>query len=501
MRRRRIGYAVWLLLSICLYFFENNTGTRVVLACSALVPLLPLLRSAFFPPDGTETEKAAETQTVKSFIRQETDEPGDVRVYLPGDPVCRIHWKLSAKKDDLLIRDTVATQEPAEEIGKIIPDTQTSQKSLRKRLSLVLAAAALFSLFLLLLIPEARHGAQALCNRLFAASEEVNSYAYQYFPVAEHQSVTLAGILLILVLAFLIALTVVVRSHPLTLCVMAATTITQVYFGLSFPARVNIPLYGLLALLMMKQHPSREILMKYATLVLVVFLSVILLYPGVDIPTETASEMARDRLSQMAQLIGGAVSEAPAGEMETRHVHTQSLETGNRLSLTGREFRLMTVEEEQISMPHWVNHLKIILLLLLATALLIVPFAPFLLLNARRKKAQETREIFESENIDEAVCAIFHQVISWLDATDHGAGNLLYRDWANALPDVLPEGYADRFSQCAETFEEAVYSHHTLPCEKRQQALSLLKETETALWTKADWKQRIRLKYWLCLCE
>jgi hypothetical protein len=282
---------------------------------------------------------------------------------------------------------------------------------------------------------------------------------------------------------------------------MAATTILQVYFGLSFPVWVNIALYGLLALVMMKQHPSRRVLMTYAALVLAVFLLVTLLYPGVDAPTETASEMARDRLSQMAQRIAGAVSEMPVGEMETRHVHTQSLETGGRQALTEREFRLVTVEEEQISMPYWVNYLKMILLLLLAVALVVVPFAPFLLLNARRKKAQEARKIFESENISEAVCAIFHQIISWLDAADHGAGNLLFRDWSDKLSSLLSEGYAVRFSECVEMFEEAAYSSHTLPCERRQQALKLLKETEAALWTKADWKQRIRLKYWLCLCE
>ena len=39
------------------------------------------------------------------------------------------------------------------------------------------------------------------------------------------------------------------------------------------------------------------------------------------------------------------------------------------------------------------------------------------------------------------------------------------------------------------------------PEEKRRMALSLLKETETALFRTADWKQRLRIRYWLCLCE
>ena len=116
MNRRMIGYFVWLLLAGCLYFFENNTGTRVVLLCSLLFPLIPLLRSALFSPDEPGRAEIPETLTVRTFSRREAEEPGDIRSYVPGDPVRRIHWKLSAKKDELMIRDTAAEEEfPAEQ--------------------------------------------------------------------------------------------------------------------------------------------------------------------------------------------------------------------------------------------------------------------------------------------------------------------------------------------------------------------------------------------------
>ena len=44
MKKRIIGYAVWLILACLLYFFENNTGTRIVLACSLLLPFVPIIR-------------------------------------------------------------------------------------------------------------------------------------------------------------------------------------------------------------------------------------------------------------------------------------------------------------------------------------------------------------------------------------------------------------------------------------------------------------------------
>ena len=92
-------------------------------------------------------------------------------------------------------------------------------------------------------------------------------------------------------------------------------------------------------------------------------------------------------------------------------------------------------------------------------------------------------------------------MIRWLDETGHDPGNLLYRDRVKTLPESLPSGYALRFAGCAEDYEEAAYSTHSLPEEKRQQALALLKETETSLWRSADWKQRLRIRYWMCLVE
>ena len=116
MIRRRIGYAAWLLLAVCLYFFENNTGTRVVLFCSALLPFIPPLRSAFFPPQEAEVKKAPVRLTVRTFARQDPEDPGDIRPYVPGDPIRRIHWKLSAKKDELLVRSISARQSLPEPI-------------------------------------------------------------------------------------------------------------------------------------------------------------------------------------------------------------------------------------------------------------------------------------------------------------------------------------------------------------------------------------------------
>lgn len=504
MKKRRMGFAVWLLLAACLYFFENNVGTRIILLCSALFPLLPPLRKALFEPDEPDgAEERPCTLTVHAFVTEEAEEPGEVRPYVPGDPVRRIHWKLSAKKDALLVREETPETETikTEEKTEAAAPSDGGKRKKGKWAAWLLPAAMLLCLALLLLLPEANRGAKAICNRVFAASERMNAYAYDAFPVPEDQGITLAAALLFAAFAAYIAFMMLLRSRWMAMGLTAACTLFQAYFGLPFPPFVNVLLYGLLALLMMKRPFRLKKALFFAAAVLAVSVLTLVLLPGVDAGTEAASETVRDHLSRLNEQITEALWETPMGETETRHVHTLALQTGENEAGTDREYRPVTVEEEKLSLPHWVDYLKIFLLLLLSTALLILPFAPFALLNARKMKALEERKAFSSEDAGEAVRAVFRQVIRWLEETGHGGGNRLYREWTDALPAWMPEGYAARFAQCAGDFEEAAYSCHALPEEKRRRALELLGETEAALWQAADWKQRLRIRYWVCLCE
>lgn len=501
MRKQLLVYGLWLILACCLYFFENNAGTRIILVCSLLLPLIPAIRHGLpAAKDVPETGQKPQAAAVQSFSDQEDDTPGDVRSYMPGDPINRIHWKLSAKKDELLIREqskeaTIThcqTEEPASN------NTAIGEK--RKNPSAWwMMGLFLLSMLLLLVIPEANHGAQALMNRIFEASERVNAYLYDRFPVDAGQSVTLTVLLLSFAAFGLFFLIILSGSRMPALVFMACCAAFQVYFGLSFPPWVNVPLFAVFTL-WMSEHPLDR---KKARIVLAVIaavsLTVMIFAPGTNAVIEAASENVRDWFSRTAGQIAGTVRETATGENETRHVHTQSLMPGGQEAQPDREYRLVTVEEEQISMPHWVNYLRIGLLLLLVIALVILPFLPFLLLNARRKKALEMRKAFQSENVSEAFCAIFQHVIAWLEATGNGAGNLPYVQWSESLRHDLPEQYSDHFARCAAVFEEAAYSNHALAEEQRRQALNLLDETEQWLISRADWKQKLRLKYGKCL--
>ena len=100
----------------------------------------------------------------------------------------RIHWKLSAKRDELLVRDVVLedTEDPqegtrvqAEKKENLNTEDKLRPARLQWRHIRCACCAALIALaLLLLLLPSARLGAQALANRLFAASEARNAYVY-----------------------------------------------------------------------------------------------------------------------------------------------------------------------------------------------------------------------------------------------------------------------------------------------------------------------------------
>ncbi|MBQ6400585.1 MAG: DUF58 domain-containing protein [Clostridia bacterium] len=515
MIRRGLLWGIFACLSGLLYFFENNTGTRMVLAAALLLPLIPPVRRSLFgkdreaagPQASSASPPASSPAPPSAAPPASGEEPDGVRTYVPGDPVNRVHWKLSAKREELLVREWCRSAGPEEEAAADSRERKPSPKlgaqssftaspglrSAKVRRSL--AAFLMLSLALLLLLPAARDGVRILLNRLFDESEAVNAYRYERFPVAEGRSVLPALVPLALAALSLAGLALGCESRVPALLLAAGLMLFQIWFGLSFPAWGNGALLILFALRMLRRPPAGREIRNLLAAAGALFLAVGLLFPGVDAATEAASEALRDRLSRMAGAVAGEAGEAPEGETEARRVHSRAPAEGTEEARPERAFRLVTLAEKQISRPHWVDALRIALLLLASAALLVLPFLPFLWLNARRKKALEARRVFDSENISEAVAGIFQQVTAWLEATGHGGGNQPYARWA---ADLSP-AYAERFSACEKLFEEAAYSTHEMREEQRQQALRLLEETERTLKAAAGWRERIRLKYRECL--
>lgn len=350
------------------------------------------------------------------------------------------------------------------------------------------------TIFLLILIPNVRSGAEVLANRLFRASEAVNAYAYEYFDVSDDHPVAAAVILLSVMLVCVLSLAVILRSPILILALAAIYAGMQAYFGLSLPGWMNVLFYSCLGLLLMQKKMSPGVFVLFVGLLSVTVLLIMTHYPGVDPWIESRSEELRDLLTR--SLPPEAFSAAASDELlETRHLNSRSLISGNNEAVAQQEFRLVTEEEEQISLPEWAEELSFLLPVLLVLVLLLC--AGFLAVQyvKGRKHAAEKRLLFNSWNRAEAVCAMFGHIAAWLDSFGYGCGNIPYREWPQNLMKYLPVDYTEQFSACVPVLEMALYSDHQPADEQWQNVCSLLNETEKLLYDQADWKKRFRLRF------
>ena len=494
--RSRTVFLCWVAVSGILYFFENQTQTRIMLLLGLLLYLAPQL----WKQRPVHRKGPAERDMRVLQGRQKTgdmEDRGDVRDYVPGDPLNRIHWKLSAKHDTLMVRELMPEISSGETARSgIRPDGDGAQRISRSAVRLLFLFLVLLGL--MLLFPALRAGIQAGMNRIFEASERVNRYRYDFFPAADVHWLPAAAVWGMISAADLLCLVFFLKSRVLALLFMTGLAGAQVYFGLLLPDMVNLVLFTVFFLFLYHPGHLRDLVLP-SILMLAAVLTVLLLFPGADAQLEAVSERVRDEVSRAVSLLDGTAEELPEEETETRHVHTRSLIQGEQDGIQDREYVLVTVEEEEISMPSFVNYLKIALLLLATSVMVILPFLPFLYLNRCRKKAVERHDGFRSNPPGEAVCEMFQDAARWLEVMGYGAGNIPYSEWPLALRDRLPGDYLDWFGRSAEIFEEAAYSEHEIGEAQREEMLQFLETTEQRMKAEAGWKQRLILRYGDCL--
>ncbi|MDD6315939.1 MAG: hypothetical protein PUB63_02875 [Clostridia bacterium] len=359
-----------------------------------------------------------------------------------------------------------------------------------------MAALTLAAFFL---IPDLRESGKALCNVLFDASEAVNAYIYDHFPVANDITPVPALILILLFVLSLYLLAVVRASRVLALILVIILASAQAYFGVPLPLWANVLAFALLGTVFLRSFHD---LLPYGATILLLALTVSLAIPGIHIPTETASEAVRDRLSVIGlQMEENMMPLAPVTQ-KTQHenrLDKNSLAEDPDSVQSDRDYHYAQEQEQEISRPRRINWLKIIVILFLIVALLLGPFLPFLLLDSRRKKALERRRKFDSENDSEAICAIFLHVIAYLDSCGKGLGNIPFTSWTKLLQ--MPAEYRTQYEHAVMLWQEAAYSEHRMSSEQREKMRQFLSETEHILYDDADRKTRFRLKYLECLHE
>lgn len=369
---------------------------------------------------------------------------------------------------------------------------------------LIALAAALFSALALALLPGARAGAMTLVNRLYARSEAVNAYAYVYFEQASEDAGAVRAAALFSALFCGAACSLAGRSRAVTAVLFLAAALLEAYFGVTPMLWKNLALFACLALLLLRPGAGtggRTALL----LALAAVLALVLVFaPRPNAAVEAYSEQLRDELGRAAMQV--AETPPPPVEEENRvhresRVHEEEANVDAAQTQDRREFDRETENEREISIPHRTNWLRVILLMLAVIAMLIVPFAPFLLLNRAKRRSAAVRAAFEDEDNAAAIRAMFRHTVNWLCACGMKQENRPFARCAQDTQALISAQYAERYARAAQIWEEAAYSDHVMNDAQRQTVRELMEETEKTLYASSDRKTRLRLKYAACLCE
>jgi hypothetical protein len=356
----------------------------------------------------------------------------------------------------------------------------------------------------LVALPAVRAGAMELANRLFAFSEASNAYAYEYFEQASGETAAVRLALLCAAVLCGAVCALAGRSRAVPVVLFFLLVLFEAYFGVTPGIWHNLFVFACLAHLV--AGPKAELrtgavpVFAFAVIAAVV----LVIAPRPAAVVEDYSEHLRDELGRAMMQITKWEPPQAAGVNETHEESRLSEEEANidaSAAQDQREFEHQTQAEQEISRPHRIDWLKIILLLLAVVAILVVPFAPFVLVSRARKLAKEKRAAFADEDNAAAIRAMFRHTVDWLQACGMKTENRPFARCTEDAAAMLSDEYGERYAEAARIWEEAAYSDHAMDEGKREFVRELMEETEKALYERSDRKTRLRLKYGACLCE
>ena len=356
----------------------------------------------------------------------------------------------------------------------------------------------------LVALPAVRVGAMELANRLFAFSESSNAYASEYFEQASQEGLSVRLALLCAAILCGAVCALARRSRGVTVALFFALVLFEAYFGVTPGIWRNLFVFACLAILLAGGRAELRTATAAVCAFAVIAAIVLAIAPRPIAAVEDYSEHLRDELGRTMMRITQWEPPQAAGVNETHEESRLSEEEANidaSASQDQREFEHKTEAEKEISLPHRIDWLKILLLLLAVVAILIVPFAPFVLVSRARKLAKEKRAAFADEDNAAAIRAMFRHTVDWLCACGMKTENRPFAQCREKTSALLSEEYGERYAEAAAIWEEAAYSDHAMDGEKRKFVRELMEETEKTLYERSDRKTRLRLKYAAGLCE
>lgn len=98
------GMVTFHITKICVSDYLNFVTITLPETCMAQIPVLPAPKE-FPPPEKTVSSEGEDEVEDNSNHGMPSSDIKEIREYRPGDKLQRIHWKLSAKLDDLVVKE------------------------------------------------------------------------------------------------------------------------------------------------------------------------------------------------------------------------------------------------------------------------------------------------------------------------------------------------------------------------------------------------------------
>ena len=373
----------------------------------------------------------------------------------------------------------------------------------------VLGLLFCLSLLALTMLPGLRSGAISIAEGIFKASESKNRYHYMdlspYFEQLSPLALAAARALICLLAAALTG----ILAEPLGGALLPLISLMSFagfssYFGLS-PGPVFTGIFALcLGLCALKSlGKGLEIKAKLAILAAFAALCICigLLSPGVDSSLEEYSEALRDRLASSFEQTESPAAEAPVLENATHQEgrYQDADARGENSEARPDQFQKDAEMQQDVSIPHTSDILRIILLLLASILAIIAPFALVYLAVRHFRKAQERRASFGSPDGRTAVKAMFNHILDCLRAFGLKDSNENYPELGSSAEALMGRDYALRFEAAAQLWNLASYSERSISTEEKDQLSALLKDTEALIYKGSGRWKRFKLRYIDCL--
>lgn len=286
-----------------------------------------------------------------------------------------------------------------------------------------------------------------LANRLFALSEAAQSYEYDYFTV----SVTHPGEGFVM-LSLLLGCTAALWENRANLLLTALLLIAVAYFGIA-PGLLFLALLVIAAACNLSGQGNWLNILLILVTVLVIAGLVTQLAPEPLEGVSSLDEQLRDVLSGNSVYYEHQPIPNPVPEPEKVPPPPESAQ-----------------QPDRGIMDMAVN----ILFILFSVIALVLLFIPAIIKDRAEKKRKANRAFLEEANNAAAIRGMY----------------LYARKWRalDAQPEPIPQDVES-------IWLEAAYSDHALTDEQKEIMRAFVRSSAEAVWQKADWKQKLLIKY------